>query len=137
MREAGFVVPQNLSRMTVRELAGAQEGVAAKKQPAEEIHNRPPVDGIEHREQENRFVHVFNDGSEAEVSYVFLDEKTVDFVHTFVPPQWRGRTSMSSEIPARAFAWAASKGLQIKRSCWYLNDVIGPQLSKTYGHLYV
>jgi predicted GNAT family acetyltransferase len=74
------------------------------------------------------------------VSYVYVDpgKTIVDFVHTFVPPQWRGaKSTMAVDIPKMAFAWASSKNLKIKRSCWYLQDVIGPSLIKEYGHLYV
>lgn len=59
------------------------------------------------------------DGHEAKITYCFLDEKTVDFNHTFVPDAFRGH-GVAAELVNAAIAWADENGLAIQASCSYV-----------------
>lgn len=96
---------------------------------------------IVHDKEAHRFFYRYPDGSEAEVTYELYKEgdgsAAVDFQHTFVPEQHRGKSTMSQDIPREAYAWAAQNNLRIKQTCWYLDKVIRHKLEKDYGHLYI
>lgn len=73
---------------------------------------------ITHDESASKFFVVI-DGAEAHLVYRRVDADTVDFVHTFVPPEHRGR-GIAEALVRHAFAFARTHGLHVIPSCWYV-----------------
>lgn len=73
---------------------------------------------IEHDAGNRRF-HTTVDGREAHLTYERLDASTVDFQHTFTPPELRGR-GIAGEIVRHALDWARAEGLAVVPSCPYV-----------------
>ncbi|HEX2099494.1 MAG TPA: GNAT family N-acetyltransferase [Candidatus Synoicihabitans sp.] len=77
---------------------------------------------IRHEEDRSRFV-VETEHGEAVADY-HRSGQTVDFTHTFVPPESRGR-GIAEALVKRALDWAESQQLQIHASCWYVARIHG------------
>jgi hypothetical protein len=130
----------------VEALLTKEEGKQKVAENREKVPNKLPPErqkqaenGIVHEEKYCRFVKGFEDGTEAEVSYV-LDKNAavVDFAHTFVPESHRrDKEQWSIVIPKMAYDWAKANNFKIRQSCWYLRDMFGKMYAADYGHLYV
>ncbi|MFN6970452.1 MAG: GNAT family N-acetyltransferase [Rheinheimera sp.] len=48
---------------------------------------------------------------------------SVDFNHTFVPPEFRGR-GLAQQLVEFGLQWAAEQHLQVSASCWYVDKVM-------------
>ena len=55
----------------------------------------------------------------AHLDYELLNDKTVNFTHTFVPFRLRGK-GLAEQLVKTGLKWAIEQGLQINTSCWYV-----------------
>jgi hypothetical protein len=151
LQEAFDIVDKIQETMTVGQVEalltkGGGRAAAENRENSEKVPNKLPPEpqkqaehGIVHEEKYCRFVKVFEDGTEAEVSYL-LDKnaQVVDFAHTFVPESHRrDKEQWSIVIPKMAYDWAKANNFKIRQSCWYLRDMFGKMYAADYGHLYV
>ena len=73
---------------------------------------------IQHDLEAHRFFTVL-DGMEAYLAYAVVGEGTLDFRHTFVPPELRGR-QVAKLLVTEAFAYARDNGYKVIPSCSYV-----------------
>lgn len=59
------------------------------------------------------------DGHRAHLDYRTIDEETLDFHHTFVPDELRGR-GVAAELTEAALAYAEEQGFKVHPSCSYV-----------------
>ena len=71
---------------------------------------------IQDKKEQKFFIII--DNLESFVHYNFIDEKTVDFNHTFVPYELRGR-GIAKELMDTAKAWITKEKLSERSSCSY------------------
>jgi len=57
------------------------------------------------------------------ISYVHLNESTVDLQHTFVPESMRGQ-GIAKKLAKHAFEFVNEHNLKMKLSCWYLQKYL-------------
>ena len=72
---------------------------------------------IVHDESRRRFV-IATEQGDAVVEYA-RDGATVDFTHTFVPPEQRNR-GLAEALVRRALDWAEEQHFTVHASCWYV-----------------
>lgn len=60
---------------------------------------------------------------EAYLLYHPLDDATMDYVSTFVPPHLR-RRGIGEAIVRRALAWAGGRGYRVVPSCWFVRQIM-------------
>ncbi len=75
------------------------------------------VMNILHEEDRHRFS-VATESGPAVVEYE-LSGDTVNFTHTFVPAEQRGR-GLAEALVKQALDWAEARQLRIEASCWYV-----------------
>ena len=75
-----------------------------------------------HESARQRFV-VTTDGLESVLEYRWNGRAAVNFSHTFVPPQLRGR-GIAERLARTGIAWARAQGLQMQASCWYVGRIL-------------
>jgi len=73
---------------------------------------------IRHEPDAHRFV-ADCDGHVAELQYAERDAATLDFHHTFVPPEFRGG-GVAGVLTAHALDWARASGKKVRPSCPYV-----------------
>ena len=73
---------------------------------------------IQHDADAHRFFTVL-DGKEAYLAYAVKDEGVLDYRHTFVPPELRGR-QVAKLLVAEAFAYARENGFKVLATCSYV-----------------
>ncbi len=73
---------------------------------------------IQHDQEAHRFFTVL-DGKEAYLAYAIADEGILDYRHTFVPPELRGR-QVAKLLVAEAFAYARENGFKVIPTCSYV-----------------
>ena len=73
---------------------------------------------IRHDEQQGKF-YVEVDGKEAHLIYHVVDGTTLDFRHTFVPPELRGR-QLAEQLVAAGFDYAREHGYRVVPTCSYV-----------------
>jgi predicted GNAT family acetyltransferase len=73
---------------------------------------------IRHDEAGRRFV-MERDGQTAELVYIEVDARTLDFHHTYVPPALRGG-GLAGTLVAHALDWARASGRRVVPSCPYV-----------------
>lgn len=73
---------------------------------------------IQHDEAAHRFFTLV-DGKEAYLAYAVASDGTLDFRHTFVPPELRGR-DLARMLVAEAFAYAREGGFKVIPTCSYV-----------------
>jgi uncharacterized protein len=76
---------------------------------------------IQHLPQQQRFV-LQVDGAEAVLDYQ-LAGNSIDFTHTFVPPEFRGK-GLAEKLVRYGLAWAKTEQLNIRASCWYVQKFL-------------
>ena len=74
---------------------------------------------IQHQAEQQRFVAQLDD-HEAKITYRYVDKKSIDFNHTFVPDAFRGH-GVAAELVNAAIAWADENELAIQASCSYVS----------------
>ena len=70
---------------------------------------------VRHDPERRRFSAVV-DGRESFLDYAVVDRDTVDYQHTYTPPEQRGR-GIATEIVRVALEWARSEGKRVIPSC--------------------
>lgn len=74
---------------------------------------------IEHQKDQQRFIATLADSdAEAKITYRLLDEQRIDFDHTFVPPEFRGK-GVAGKLLDAAVEWAQQEGYTLNASCSY------------------
>lgn len=84
---------------------------------------------VVHNEADRCF-EIFVDGYRAHLDYRQLDENTLDYCHTFVPDELRGR-GVAGKLTAAALDYAKEQGLQVVPSCSYVEVFIKRQQSSS------
>lgn len=77
---------------------------------------------IRHDAAARRFV-VDIDGHESFLSYVALDEKTLDYRHTYVPTELRGQ-GVASRLVRHALQYAKDRQLKVVPTCPFVARVM-------------
>lgn len=70
---------------------------------------------VRHEPERHRFAIVLDDAV-AVLEYRAVDAATLEYHHTFVPPEWRGR-GLASELAAFALRFAASHDFKVVPTC--------------------
>lgn len=73
---------------------------------------------VEHNPQKQCFSAEV-DGYQAVLEYRTVDEQTLDFCHTFVPDQLRGK-GVAAVLAKAAFAYAKEQQVKVIPSCSYI-----------------
>lgn len=76
---------------------------------------------IEHQAAQQRFV-LNQDNATALLEYQ-LDGLTINFYHTFVPPEFRGK-GLAEQLVRHAINWARTENYQLTASCSYVQRFI-------------
>ena len=76
---------------------------------------------VQHVPQQQRLT-LQLDGAEAILDYQ-LTGSSIDFTHTFVPPEFRGK-GLAEKLVRHGLAWAQSQQYQITASCWYVQKFL-------------
>lgn len=84
-----------------------------------------------HNEQEQCF-EMFVDGHRAHLDYRRLDGKILDYCHTFVPDELRGK-GLAAIVTAAALDYAREHGFTVRPSCSYVEVFMKRQAGKTAG----
>ncbi len=74
-----------------------------------------------HESDNSRFV-INLDGQLAELDYLLQGDE-VNFCHTFVPPELRGK-GVAEKLVRAGLAWAKAQQLTISASCWYVQKFL-------------
>ncbi|MDX1391024.1 MAG: GNAT family N-acetyltransferase [Rheinheimera sp.] len=74
-----------------------------------------------HQPQQQRFV-LQLDNAEAVLDYT-VTGGSIDFNHTFVPPEFRGK-GLAEKLVRHGLAWAKQQDYQITASCWYVQKFL-------------
>lgn len=77
---------------------------------------------IRHDTERERFAAEV-DGWEGRLDYKRLDERTLDFRHTFVPPELRGR-GVGARLVLHALDYAREHGFSVVPTCPFVDRVI-------------
>lgn len=77
---------------------------------------------VRHDAAGQRFVSTV-DGYDAFLRYRDVDERTVDFVSTFSPPELRGR-GLAEKVVRAALAWAEAEGKEVIPTCSYVKKLL-------------
>jgi predicted GNAT family acetyltransferase len=77
---------------------------------------------VQHDEKAKKYYAVV-DGLESVCEYGEAGERTLNFWHTFVPPQLRGR-GIAEELVRQALDDAQAKGYKVIPSCWFVRVYI-------------
>ena len=75
---------------------------------------------IEHDEQTRRYTAQMNGKEVGLLTYRVLGEGLVDFTHTYVPPEQRGR-GIAEQLVEHALADTVERGYRFRASCWYVD----------------
>ena len=83
---------------------------------------------VSHNEQAGSF-EVFVDGHRAHLDYRKVDENTLDYCHTYVPNELRGK-GLAAVVTAAALDYARENGLTVIPSCSYVEVYMKRQAGK-------
>ncbi|GAB4288724.1 MAG: GNAT family N-acetyltransferase [Ignavibacteriaceae bacterium] len=86
---------------------------------------------IKHEPENQRFITVI-DGKECLIEYSIPEDGIIDFHHTFVPYQLRGR-AIAAELVKTALNYARTNNFKVIPSCSYVNRFI--ERNKEYSKL--
>ena len=77
---------------------------------------------VKHDEQRQKYYALIGD-REAVVEYGVAGERTLNFWHTFVPPELRGK-GIADELVRQALEDAMQRGYRVIPSCWFVRVYI-------------
>jgi len=86
---------------------------------------------VRHEADRQRFVIEIGDAV-ALLTYAVVDEATLNYNHSFVPPALRGR-GLAGVLTRHALGYAAAQGLKVVPSCPYVGRYI--EKHPEYAHL--
>lgn len=72
---------------------------------------------IQHDSAGQRFI--LSEGNASALLDYQLNGEHIDFCHTYVPPEFRGK-GLAEKLVRHALSWAKDNGLQIHASCSYV-----------------
>ncbi|MDD4864039.1 MAG: GNAT family N-acetyltransferase [Alishewanella agri] len=72
---------------------------------------------IQHDSADQRFI--LSEGNASALLDYQLNGEHIDFCHTYVPPEFRGK-GLAEKLVRHALSWAKDNGLQIHASCSYV-----------------
>lgn len=78
------------------------------------------MQNVNHIPEKNRFV-IDCDGAESVLEYALFNQASItaiDFTHTFVPPECRGK-GLAEKLVRAGIKWAKEQGYELHASCWY------------------
>ena len=79
------------------------------------------MENIQHLPREHKFV-LMCEGFEAVLQYRLSQSENnitvIDFTHTFVPPEFRGK-GLAEKLVRSGIKWAKEQGYELHASCWY------------------
>lgn len=75
---------------------------------------------IHHDEQAKRFTVTSNGQEVGLLTYRVLGDGLVDFTHTYVPPEHRGR-GIAEKLVEHALEETLQRGWRFHASCWYVD----------------
>ena len=81
---------------------------------------------VRHEAARRRFVAALGDGREATLEYRVEDNGVLDYYHTFVPPEARGR-GIASRLVSFALDDARAHGLRVRPSCPFVARFVAAQ----------
>lgn len=76
---------------------------------------------VRHDEERHKFV-VELEGREAYLRYIRAGDRTLDYSHTFVPPEYRGR-GIGTQIVASALDYARERQFHVIPTCPFVRWV--------------
>jgi predicted GNAT family acetyltransferase len=88
---------------------------------------------VTHRPDARRFVHVFDDGSEAYVQYEPPRQGVTDFSYIYMPPQHRGG-GRAMDLLRQSLDHAEQQGWRIRPTCPVIAGRMMPRMPE-YQHL--
>lgn len=68
-------------------------------------------------------IFITENGKEAFVQYVDVDANTINYTHTYVPPELRGR-GLAARLVEAALMQARSEGKKVIASCSYVKSYL-------------
>ncbi len=77
---------------------------------------------VKHDEQAGRY-YALIDGREAVCDYGRAGDGVLDFHHTYVPPELRGK-GIADELVRQALEDVLARGLKVIPSCWFVRAYI-------------
>jgi predicted GNAT family acetyltransferase len=80
------------------------------------------TEGIRH-DPDRRF-HIEQDGDVAYLAYKRVDDHTVDYISTYVPPTLRGR-GLGERLVRHAVEWARHHGQTVIPTCPFVRKYLG------------
>jgi predicted GNAT family acetyltransferase len=86
---------------------------------------------IQHDQEAHRFFTVL-DGKEAYLAYTVAEDGVLDYRHTFVPPELRGR-QVAKLLVAEAFAYARENSIKVIPTCSYVAKQV--ERNPEYGEM--
>lgn len=78
------------------------------------------MQNVNHIPEQKRFV-IDCEGAESVLEYALFNQSSttaIDFTHTFVPPQCRGK-GLAEKLVRTGIKWAKEQGYELHASCWY------------------
>lgn len=66
---------------------------------------------------------VIEDGKEAFIQYVDVNDNTINYTHTYVPPELRGR-GLAARLVEAALTKARSEAKKVTASCSYVRSYL-------------
>lgn len=73
--------------------------------------------------EENKIRYQENNDTLGFIEFVYLDEQTIDIIHTFVEPKYRGK-GIGKKLLEYALNYFEEKGLTVKYSCSYVKEKV-------------
>lgn len=65
---------------------------------------------------------------EAKLEYKLLGNNGIDFTHTYVPPEFRGK-GFAEQLVKTGLTWAEEQGFSIEASCSYVSKMLARRKS--------
>lgn len=77
---------------------------------------------VKHDKDNQQFITTVN-GKDAYLRYLIRDENTIDFHHTYVPNELRGK-GLAAEVVKEGFAYAEENNLKVIPTCPYIHTFL-------------
>ena len=77
---------------------------------------------IKHDKEQHKF-YLIKDGEESYIRYKMMDDKTINFIRTFVPPEQRHK-GLAAELAEVALNYAIQNNLSVIPACSYIESYI-------------
>ncbi|MBC3541238.1 GNAT family N-acetyltransferase [Rufibacter sediminis] len=71
---------------------------------------------IQHDEEAQQFTALLENEDIGELAYALPDDETIDFQHTYLEEEYRGK-GLADQLIKHGIDYATSKGLEVRASC--------------------